>query len=180
MSKNLKEEVKMKKVLFVFLAIFVVILAFNGKVSAADTVQTIPPHFSSVTQKLENGIMFKSVLIGFSPQMSIESSGTMWEIYRGLEGYSPAGLPVCGLYTDVSWTGNGSYLTTPNWVYHFPNTVDSISDQWLYYNTGYRGTGEALTQGRFGIGIGSYNLYYYTRLLFTDVYWYGNYYPHYQ
>lgn len=175
----------MKKVLLVFLAIFVVIFAFNDNAAASDAVQKIPPnHFSSVTQKLENGVIFKSVLIGVSNPKSIESSGTTWTVNWGIEGYSAVGIKVCGLYTNVRWTGNGSYLTTPNWIYHsswsiFPNTVDSISDQWLYYNTGYHGTGEALTQGRFGIGVNGWDLLYYTKRLFTEVYWYGNYYAHY-
>jgi len=45
---------------------------------------------------------------------------------------------------------------------------------------GYHGTGEALTQGRFGIGINGWDLLHYTKSLFTDVYWYGNYYAHVQ
>jgi hypothetical protein len=173
----------MKKILFVFLVIFVVIFAFISRIFAADNVQTVPFHFPSITQKLDNGIMFKSVLIGVSRQMSIESSGTTYQVVWGVEGYSLAGIPVCGLYTHVGWTGDGHYLTTPYWVYHsswqiIPNNVDQISDQWLYYNAGYCGTGESITQGRIGIGTYGIDLYYYTKILHTTVYWYGNWWPY--
>lgn len=154
-------------------------------VSAADTVGIASPRFSSVTQILDNGIMFKSVLVQSAPQMSIQSSGTPWTVNWGVEGYSLLGIKVSGLYTNVGWTQDGSSLATPNWVYHtswtvFPNVIDQVSDQWLYYTLGYHGTGEALTQGRFGIGINGWDLLYYTKSLFTDVYWYGNYYAHVQ
>jgi len=177
----------MKKTILVIcvVAIFITTLAFSGKACAADSSnKTIPFHFSSVVQKLKDGIMFKSVLIKqIVSHSSVKSSGRTWQVMWGVNGYSAVGIKVCGLYTHVGWTGNGSYLTSPHWVYHsswsvFPNTVDQISDRWLYYNEGYHGTGEALTTGRCGINIDGWEILHHTELLFTDVYWYGNWHPH--
>lgn len=186
----------MKKIIIVLLVLTALFFTVKPSVRADSKTENLnllrPPvhHFVPKTQILKDGIMFKSVMISSSGQdKSVESTYFNHQVEWGVEGYSLVGLRVCGLYTTVKWTGNENDLLSPKWVGSsswsiFPNTVDEISNSWLYYVTGFHGTGEALTKGRFGIGIptpwGSINIVHTDKSLFTDVYWDGRYYTYYR